>query len=150
MRACQNVILVKFCAIFKHFRSVPHNGFSIIILESKVSSHHIFDYNLTQLKLKSRHIIDCKDHTDCSIDGVFISVCVQNPTRPLGPCLGDPQSSDIKAADATRALWDNNQEIDYCVPACRVLLGNERGNLEKNRVDETFIYLFAPAGWKPR
>ena len=124
---------------------MPPNGFSIIFLES-LSSHHIFDYNLTQLQQKSQHAGDCKDHTDCNIDGVFASVCVQNPTRPLGPCLGDPQSSDIKAADATRPLWNNNQDIDYCVPACRVLLENERGNLEKNRVDEPFYLSFCPNG----
>lgn len=38
---------------------------------------------------------DCTVHSDCRDD----SVCVQDPTQPLGPCVGNPQGNDVYAAN---------------------------------------------------
>jgi hypothetical protein len=69
---------------------------------------------------------DCDRNSDCP----ETSVCVQNPSKALGPCIGDPQGDDQFRADKTmkperREFVFNNvtsQEIDYCIPACQKLL----------------------------
>jgi len=84
---------------------------------------------------------DCEDHADCN-DFSFdangcegktvgsLSVCVQDPSGPLGPCRGDPQGEEnYKAIIAdpennipSRPKWTAAQNIDYCIPACRELI----------------------------
>lgn len=92
---------------------------------------------------------DCKYHTDCNpfttledgsiVVSNFTMVCVQNPMHALGPCTGNPQGTkdgeeytDNWAATTgplAREPWDrNNQQIDYCVPACKALIESERQN----------------------
>ena len=79
-------------------------------------------FNLTHLQKRSRRAGDCNNHDDCNND----SLCVQNPSQALGQCLGDPQGEDIKAANENRPLWNNGFDIDYCIPACPVLLERVR------------------------
>ena len=87
---------------------------------------------------------DCTIHNDCRGD----SVCVQDPTQPLGPCIGDPQGADVYAADPTtgRAEWTFTRNMaDYCVPACSALLEDQQHVRDTNEdLSESYFLSFCP------
>eukprot|EP00536_Pseudo-nitzschia_multiseries_P009940 jgi/Psemu1/306932/fgenesh1_kg.290_\ len=86
---------------------------------------------------------DCKYHSECRDD----SVCVQDPSGPIGPCTGDPQRPEIWAADATvgRDAWTLSHNIDYCVPACQALLDDQQSVRDTNSdLTEEYYFQFCP------
>ena len=88
-------------------------------------------------------------------------VCVQDPTYPLGPCVGEPQGTENGgvytgnwAADATvnRGVWDRKdnglvQYIDYCIPACYNLIQNQHQLGAANKFRPENYTQYCPTVW---
>eukprot|EP00537_Pseudo-nitzschia_pungens_P012959 CAMPEP_0172394584 /NCGR_PEP_ID=MMETSP1061-20121228/15623_1 /TAXON_ID=37318 /ORGANISM="Pseudo-nitzschia pungens, Strain cf. pungens" /LENGTH=216 /DNA_ID=CAMNT_0013125983 /DNA_START=116 /DNA_END=766 /DNA_ORIENTATION=- len=91
---------------------------------------------------------DCKYHNDCRED----SVCVKDPTGPVGPCTGEPQSAEVYAAnpETGRHEWTKGplHLVDYCIPACEALLDDQQDKRDSNKdlTQEYYEEICSPIG----